>query len=403
MISKGAFMRYRRIGIFMIALAIILMIGVNYYNNDKRRVPLVYSPQTLLAALWNSYKTDIVEAQTFRALDRTRENISTSEGQSYTMLRAVWMDDKETFDQAWQWTKDNLQRDDQLFAWLFGELPNGRYGVLAQQGGNNAASDADADIALALIFASKRWGNDLYLNEARGILDGIWEKEVVEIGGRPYLAANDLEKFAEGDILINPSYLAPYAYKIFAQVDPQRNWSGLADTSYEVIRESSRSTLDRPNPAGLPPDWVLIDRETAQVKAPSPNSSLTTNFSYDALRVPFRLALDWQWFKDTRAYDLLSSFDFLTEEWEKQGAVYSAYSHDGQVITRNENPAMYGGIIGYFTSVDMANADEVFNKKLKSLYNTDNFRWKEPLGYYEDNMAWFGIALYYEQLTNLYQ
>ena len=39
------------------------------------------------------------------------------------MLRAVWMGDKQTFDQSWTWTKDNLQHKttDHLFSWLFGK------------------------------------------------------------------------------------------------------------------------------------------------------------------------------------------------------------------------------------------------------------------------------------------
>ncbi|MGE5297564.1 MAG: glycosyl hydrolase family 8 [Acidobacteriaceae bacterium] len=396
--------KYRTAGLTLIVLALVLLVGINYLNNPKRRIPLVFSPKSLLSALWNSYKINILEAKTFRTLDKQRNNVTTSEGQSYTMLRAVWMDDKQTFDQSWAWTKDNLQHksNDQLFSWVFGQLPNGQYGVLTAQGGNNTASDGDTDIALALIFASSRWGDQTYMAEAQKILDSVWNNEVVIINNKPYLAADNLEKSGKGDVLVNPSYLSPASYKIFAKADTKHDWNALADTSYDVIQNSAKANLEKKSSAGLPPDWIMLDRKTAAIK-PAGASGLDSNFSYDALRVPFRLALDWQWFKDPRDQQILNSFRFLSTEWTDNKAIYSSYSHDGQTLQNTENPAMYGGTIGYFMVADPANASTIFDQKLKSLYNTDAYTWKQQPGYYEDNWAWFGIALYYQQLNNLYQ
>ena len=45
-------------------------------------------------------------------------------------------------------------------------------------------------------------------------------------------------------------------------------------------------------------------------------------------------------------------------------------------------------------------AEDLYEKKLVSLYNPDTFRWREPLSYYETNWAWFGIALYNGFLQN---
>jgi hypothetical protein len=101
-----------------------------------RSAPLTFSPLEILGGTWYTYKLEGLEPGTGRTIDRSRGNITTSEGESYTMLRAVWMDDKPTFDTSWQWTKDNLHRPhDQLFAWLFGERPDGTYGVLTARAG----------------------------------------------------------------------------------------------------------------------------------------------------------------------------------------------------------------------------------------------------------------------------
>ncbi|MCW3134173.1 MAG: glycosyl hydrolase family 8 [Methanophagales archaeon] len=147
------------------------------------------------------------------------ENVTVSEGSSYCMLRAVWMNEQETFDKVWNWTKNNLQRcnikevyywnehrwapidelptkyrEDQLFAWRWYEDVNntGKDGVIYYEyegegklwrDGFDAATDADEDMVLALIFADSlvktgKWNQTFdYANEAKLILKDIWDKE----------------------------------------------------------------------------------------------------------------------------------------------------------------------------------------------------------------------------------
>jgi cellulose synthase (UDP-forming) len=69
-----------------------------------------------LSALWSFYKFHYVDGGRVVSLDE--DGITTSEGQGYAMLRAVWSDDSATFDSTWEWTKQHLQvREDRLFAW----------------------------------------------------------------------------------------------------------------------------------------------------------------------------------------------------------------------------------------------------------------------------------------------
>lgn len=392
----------KRIGYVLLVVALIIFLSVIYINNSRRHIPLVFSPKTMLDSLWVTYKEEYLEPETLRTLDKQQDNITTSEGQSYTMLRSVWMDDQETFDISWQWTQDNLRRsEDNLFSWLFGQRPDGTYGVLTNRGGQNSASDADTDIAIALIFAFSRWKDNTYLDAAKEIITDIWNHEVVIINNKPYLAANNLEKSMSNRVIINPSYFAPYAYKIFAEIDPIHDWKGLVDTSYQIMEESIVSNIDTSSSARLPPDWITIDRETGELRA-AENESLTTNFGYDALRVPWRIALDWEWNRDERAQRVLRLLSFLDAEWRDKGSIYARYSHAGQVIDQYESPAMYGGVIGYFKTISPRIGKEVYEKKLQSLYSSDAQSWKTTLSYYDDNWAWFGIALYNELLPNLY-
>ncbi|MDE1874605.1 MAG: hypothetical protein KGI79_00175 [Patescibacteria group bacterium] len=371
--------------------------------------PTAFSNSDTLQALWYQYKSNYLEQGTLRALDKQRQNITTSEGQSYTMLRAVWMDDKSTFDSAWQWTKDNLGRkEDRLLSWLFGERPNGTYGVLVNQGGYNTASDADEDIALSLIFAWKRWGDQKYFGDAIVMIRDIWSKEVITIGGQPYLAADDLEKSANKQTaIIDPSYFAPYAYKIFAKVDPTHDWLGLASTSYQVIDEAMRLSLDKGSTAFIPPDWLAINKTTGVISSPDQagvsNTALTTDFSWDAMRIPWRLALDYQWFADPRAKTILGKMGFFEDEWRTKHSIVSDYSHDGKRLSPAESSAIYGGVLGYFIVADPSDAGAVYRDKLEALYDPNQSRWIVPQSYYDENWAWFGMALYTGALDNIYE
>jgi endo-1,4-beta-D-glucanase Y len=386
----------------LVCALLIVGAAVLYRLSGKADMPLIFSSTQLLNATWLTYKTEYVEAGTYRTIDPQRGSITTSEGQSYTMLRAVWLGDKQTFDGAWGWTKTNLYHtNDHLFAWLWGQKPDGTYGVLTAQDGEASASDADTDIALSLIFAYARWQDPAYLDAARGIVGDIWNKEVIEINGTPYLTADDVEKSsASAYAAIDPSYLNPAAYRIFAEVDPTHPWAQLVDSSYHILQQSIQSPLDKGHSANLPPDWIEINKQTGALQA-MPSTADTTNFGFDALRVPFRLALDWAWFKDPRDTATLQELSFLGAQWNTNQTLASTYTHDGSVVVAAEAPAMYGGTIGYFMLAAPTLAQSVYEQKLVSLYDPGTEKWEEPLSYYDDNWAWFGIALYNGQLPNL--
>ncbi|MGI9028323.1 MAG: glycosyl hydrolase family 8 [Candidatus Saccharimonadales bacterium] len=397
--------KFKRPILIFVAVAVFLssigvIAAVFYRDSEKKDEPLVYANNQMLLELWSDYKSNYIEPGTNRTLDKQQNNISTSEGQSYTMLRAVWVDDQKTFDESWQWTKDNLQRDDFLLSWKFGQLPDGTYGIQDTVGGQNTATDGDSDIALSLLMAYSRWQQDKYLYDALPLISAMWEKEVVIINGKPVLAANDLERKNPKEIIVNPSYFAPYAYKVFANVDKKHDWQALADNSYVLLTEISQSKLDASGTAGLPPDWVSIDRVTGAISAPA-NKDLTTRFSYDAIRTPWRLALDWQWHKDPRAKAVLANFGYLKDQWHNNKKIFSSYSHDGTALVDYDSPATYGATIGYFSVIDPGIAEEIYKAKLITLYSPDTQKLKQPLSYYDDNWSWFGSALLLDKLPNL--
>jgi endoglucanase len=389
-------------GTILLFIAVALIAFVLFHNTGKSYDRLIFAPSQVLRGVWNGYKKEYLEPGTLRTLDKQRGNITTSEGQSYTMLRAVWMSDQETFDGSWKWTKDNLQhKNDHLFSWLFGKLPNGTYGVLTNQGGQNSASDADSDIALALTLAYARWQDPRYLDAARAIVSDIWEKEVITINGTPYLAANDLEKTSPNPtVIVNPSYLSPASYRLFAKIDPQHPWLQLAEATYPFLNRTIDAPLNATSTAGLPPNWVAVNRTSGALSAVK-NPDLTTNYGYDAFRTPWRLALDHQWFRTPAAEDTLERMSFLSRTWNAQHALAAEYTHAGTPVVQAEAPAMYGTAIGYFMVADPAAARAIYEKKLTYLFDGGMNNWYDTLSYYDSNWAWFGIALYTKQLPNL--
>lgn len=388
------------LGIILIALGVLIAIYVMYANSTIKNKTEVFSPYSLLESSWIQYKKDFLSPDG-RVLDKSQNNITTSEGQSYALLRAVWMDDKETFDKVWKFTKDNMKRpNDNLFGWKWGELGKDKYGFLPD-GGENSASDASSDISLALIFAGYRWGSNEYVDEAKKILADMWRLETVEVNGKRYLiagnwAVNDVE------IVVNPSYLSPYAYRVFATADKERDWESLIASSYELLAESSQNKLDKEKSVNLPPDWVAVDRKTGNVAAAKiPN--LTSNYSYDAIRVPWRVALDYQWNREQKAYDYLKSLKFLSDTYTTNNKLLAGYTHDGGALGEFESPSMYATALGYFSVIDKNTAKQIYDEKIINLYSSDSYAFKTDLPYYEQNWLWFGAALYNERLVPYWQ
>lgn len=389
-------------------LAVVLIVvaaGATTYAvlaSNKKVVDqnIVFASHTLLAGTWDSYKTEYWEASTGRTLDKQQNDITTSEGQSYTMERAVWQSDKTTFDKSWSWTKEQLQRQDKLFSWRWGKKTDGTYGILTDVNGQNSAADADSDIALSLLMAASKWQDASYLNDAKAIINSMYENEVVTVKGVPYVASNNLEKLSSSPIVMNPSYLAPYAYREFAKVDTKHDWGAVVDSSYSFLNKVADSKLDKSKSVGLVPDWVLMDRTTGDVSAPTV-STLTTNYGYDAMRTPWRIGLDYKWNKDSRSKDFLEKMSFLSTQWKNTGTIDSTYAHDGTVVTKDQVAESYGTSLAYFDVVDPDSASQIYDQKIKTLYDQNTNAWSQDLTYYASNWVWFGIALHEDQLPNL--
>lgn len=328
---------------------------------------------------WQTYRKVFISYDG-QVLD-PKTNMTTSEGQAYAMLRAFAAGDRDHFDLSWTWTKNHLQfrQNDKLFSWEW--QGDGKTG---KQLDSNWAADADIDIATALILASKAWNNPVYLTEAKEIVQDIWWQEIVQLNtGRYVVLAGPWA--VEGNIVtLNPSYLSPAAFHLFAEIDPKHPWNKVADDSYVLLNKACQL-----NAGNLPPDWVEIDSQTeAMSGATKPGQ--TSNFGYDAIRVFFRVAEDATWFKEPTAISFLQQHQFLTDYWNEHKMIPAGFLRSGKPAVTFGNNAFYGALLPYVKIVDSSQYNAV---KSTMMTGYQDGQWAEANNYYTQNWAWLGLAL----------
>jgi endo-1,4-beta-D-glucanase Y len=317
-----------------------------------------------------------------------------SESQAYAMLRAVWSDDREGFDRAWAWTQAHLLDSRGLMAWLW------RDGKIVDA---HSASDADTDAAVALLLAGRRWNDQDLLEAGRRMVVAIWEHQVVDVGGVPYITAGDWAN--QGAVVaLNPSYFSPYAYRIFKQVDPEHDWWEVLNSGYEVLFASSAAPLGAAHSAGLPPDWVGLDRATRRLVPLDLEKGDTTRFGYDAARAYWRVALDLRWVGDGRAAAYLTQAGFIKDEVDRKGYVSAVYERDGAIAEEPPSPVSSAAALAALLGADSVAAHAVHATQIVGGATRDRagVYWGNPDDLYAQAWGWFSTALYSDALKNLW-
>ncbi|HEX3605228.1 MAG TPA: glycosyl hydrolase family 8 [Candidatus Dormibacteraeota bacterium] len=344
----------------------------------------------LLQEAWQGYRSAFIQGDG-RVVDPERGGVSTSEGQSYAMLRAVWSGDRTTFDHVWRWTQDNLGiRETGLFGYLWGDNHHGAYTLLSR----DSAADADEDIGFALLLASRRWADPGYLAGSRGVLASIWAHDVATAAGLPFLSAGSWAPGSRsGGLIVDPSYMAPYEYRLFAAADPAHPWTQLVATAYAVVTRCSAAPLSTGRSAGLPPNWCAV-ADAGGVRA-APRMSNADTYGYDAFRTMWRIGVDVLWNNAPEGRAYLAGQSTLLHAWSGGRSLASQYSHDGRALG-GPDPTVAGGDIGAFLVADPAAAHSVLQDVLLASYSHDGAaHFGDPHNYYEQNWVWFGIALAY--------
>jgi endo-1,4-beta-D-glucanase Y len=187
-----------------------------------------------------------------------------SEGQAYGMLIAAAVGDRTAFARIWRWTKAKLGRPDGLFAWHWA---GGR--VVDPQ----AASDADLEIARALLVAGCRFGDPSLRRQGIGVGRAVLTHDTARRGRQLILAAGP---WATGSpVTVNPSYLDPALLDALGRLTGDRRFGELADGTAGAIAAVSHP---------LPPDWATVDDQGAVTPSGPPGRRVPATYGFDAPR-----------------------------------------------------------------------------------------------------------------------
>jgi len=225
-----------------------------------------------------------------------------SEGIGYGMIIAVYMNDQPLFDELWQY--EQLWVDDAtgLMNWYI----NAEGTALGTDpDGWGAATDADEDMAWALVMADRQWGGQgslsrSYIDFARTLIASIFDNEIYD-GKLP----KNGSQWGDWDNL-NISYFAPANYRVFADVSGNSAWStDVVQTVYDTIDNNLKAENGNAE-NGLVPAWSTSEG------AAVPDQPFS--YQYDSCRTPFRIGLDACLFDEPRAITYLAKISSFFSE-----------------------------------------------------------------------------------------
>lgn len=215
-----------------------------------------------------------------------------TEGMSYAMMMCVQMDRKEEFDRIWKWSKTYMYLDKGenagYFAWS-----------CKTDGTKNSwgpAPDGEEYFAMALFFASHRWGDGegifCYSKEAKDILRSCLHKGEKKGDGKPmWNLDNYLIKFITDCDFTDPSYHLPHFYELFAlwsYEEDRKFWKKAAKESRKYLKKACHPATglcgEYADYDGTPRNWM-------------PDSKDRHDWYYsDAYRTIANIGLDHLWF-----------------------------------------------------------------------------------------------------------
>ena len=285
-----------------------------------------------------------------------------TEGMSYGMMIAVQMNKKEEFDRIWKWTKTFMYQKDGpyqgYFAWHC--KSNGK------QIDPNPASDGEEWFAMALLFASGRWGNGAgifnYRAEAQAILDTMLHKEEQNSGSATNMFDTKTKqvvfvpKIGRDSSFTDPSYHLPAYYELWARWADKDNqfWAEAAKASREFWKKSAYPQT------GLMPDYAEF------TGSPCTKYDLHDDFRFDAFRTASNVAVDYAWFAaDPWAVEQSNRYlEFFHKEGV--GSYVNQYALDGKRLSQDRSP----GLIAKNAVAALAATTDTAPEFVQALWNT---------------------------------
>lgn len=254
----------------------------------------------------------------------TGNNDARTEGMSYGMMMAVQMNRQDIFDRLWLFSMTYMHqragKHTGYFAWSV--KPTG------EKNFDGPAPDGEEYYAMALFFASARWGDREapfdYDTQAREILRHcVHQDEIVPDGRAMWDRDNHLIRFIPEVDFSDPSYHLPHFYALFAEranAEDRTFWKQAAQASREYIIKSCHPVT------GMASEYAEYDG-TPHMMFDKPQQ-----FYSDAYRVAMNIGLDAAWFgRHEGLSTAVNRLQAFFSEHTKLGE-YDSYLLDGTPI-----------------------------------------------------------------------
>lgn len=340
-----------------------------------------------------------------------------SEGIGYGMILALYSNDQEYFNTIWE-SAETYMWNGRYYDW--------RIDVNGFKTGMGAATDAEQDIAFALISAQSRVDKRVWVippfhvgygERAQNIMDNMWNTGMISSNKNVAPGAG-----WGGNEFVNPGYFAPAWYRIFRDVDVSENhdWGTVIDNCYDIIQRN----VGYDN--GLIPDWISTDGNYYQGSL-GYNAYGDGRYMFkDGIRILWRIGTDYAWYGDSRAKAFLEkSYDFITEKGGADASNY--YQMNGELIPEDDIWQFDGGqryrhrrehsplTIGMWSVVPfvLGKSDIAeYGNELLSFYEPNSTYWGKSVSendedilhnemYFDQFLAWFGGVVLNNTWTRL--
>ncbi|HEX2787271.1 MAG TPA: glycosyl hydrolase family 8 [Ignavibacteria bacterium] len=252
-------------------------------------------------ANWKNRHITTDGAGAFRRVVWDTLRATVSEGIGYGMLLAANRGDQALFNDLWGYY--NLHLDPTgLMIWIIDSLGNPfSIGGFTADG---SATDAEEDVAYALVMAHRQWGSGGAINYLQAAQTQINKVFQYEIDSTYFLPKSGNEP--GGIYRVNFSYFAPAYYRVFREITNNPGWDSVLNNTYNFL---SLFVSTHSLTTGIVPDWCFPDGTPFTLCPPEFPCRYT--YYYDACRTPWRIAMDYVWFGDPRSLafcSLISNF-----------------------------------------------------------------------------------------------
>ena len=323
-----------------LVLLVAFMVGLAVYQTQRRPKSLTTVNDDLIRVYYRQWQREYLSGQQQKfVLTRGAEHPQAlSESQGYGMLITVLaakhgMPTRQTFDQlVAYYLAHRVSPTNPLMAWRQKQVGQRMHSTPAEM---TSATDGDLDIAYALILADDQWGSigsvD-YKGLAQQLIRAIKQYEIDPVTQLPRVG--NWATTPATQHLVRPSDLMTAYFRRFARYMQDGEWTQVALNSQTVLQK-----LSQQRSSGLMPDFTQVSGDHLTIRpvhARQVASPYDNQYGFNACRVPWRVAYDYQLSRSPVSRDVTAK---MLAFFARQSRITAVYTLTGRPVETYPNQA----------------------------------------------------------------